>query len=180
MLGLIIAFSCDLFEPRKPEDGGAEDGFEAPVRPGIVIENLVGAFNERDAATYLSCFDTDSFRFFPDPQDTLSLALREPLRDFGFGAEDTTIISIFAALAGSEKLPPNLLQLTPLSADSTDSAAEFYERYEILIDLPRYPYCRGKARFSLVKIGSFWYIRGWQDFREDTTDWGELKAAYRR
>lgn len=176
----ITGFNCDLFEPRTPEEGEGGDGFQTPVRPGLVLENLVQGFNNRDPVTYLGCFDTDSFRFHPDPQDTLSLKLRDLLRDWGFGAEDTMIRSIFAALAESERIPPNLLQLTPLAADSTDSTAQFYEGYEILVDLPVYPYCRGKARFYMVKVGSFWYIRSWQDFREDTTDWGELKAAYRR
>ncbi len=54
----IITFaSCDLFEPRTPEDPTAARGnFIPPTTFEIVIENFINAINERNAQHYIQCF----------------------------------------------------------------------------------------------------------------------------
>ena len=177
----VIIFNCDIFKPRKPENGDGDGEFAPPISPGVVITNLVQSYNSRDIEAYGECFDQEDFRFYADPEDTLG-PYREYFRDWGFGAEDSVTQFIFNSVIDSVRYPPILLQFTHLSRDSTDTTASFYEKYELRLELPGslYQYAKGKAKFELLKVENFWYIRTWTDFKEDTTDWGELKASFRR
>ena len=177
---LATVFSCDLFQPREPEPGGGGGDFESPISPGIVVKNFVAAYNARNIDNYRDCFDQDHFIFLADPIDTVNPSTGSRFQNWNFAAEDSVTISIFSALDTSSLLPPILLQLSPLTCDSSADSARFYEQYELRLDLSVYQYGRGNLKFSLVRIDNFWYIKTWEDFKGDTTDWGEIKAAYRR
>lgn len=177
----IIIFSCDIFKPRKPEPGDGDGEFSPPVCPGVVIINLILSYNSRNIETYGECFDQENFRFYADPEDTTG-PYKEYLRNWDFGAEDSVTQSIFNSVSDTIRYPPIILQFTPVSRDSTDTTAIFYEAYELRLGFPEplYQYAKGKVKFDLVKVENFWYIRTWTDFKEDTTDWGEIKASFRR
>jgi hypothetical protein len=177
---LATVFNCDFFRPREPQPGGGGGDFQSPIAPGIVIKNLVSAYNSRNIDNYRDCFDKEHFLFLADPIDTLEPTTGSRFRNWNFAAEDSVTSSIFSALDTSSLLPPILLQLSPISGDSSADSARFYEQYELRLDLSVYKYCRGNLKFSLVKIDNFWYILTWEDFKTDTTDWAEIKAAYRR
>ncbi len=177
---LITVFSCDFFRPREPQPGGGGGDFQAPISPGIVIKNFVSAYNARNIDNYRDCFDRELFVFYADPVDTLDPNLGSRLRNWNFAAEESVTLSIFSALDTSSLLPPLFLQLSPVSQDSSSDSASFYQQYELRLDLSVYQYATGKLKLSLVKIDNFWYIRVWEDLKEDTTDWGVIKATYRR
>lgn len=177
----IITFSCDIFKTRKPSPDGDSGEFLPPISPGVVLTNLVKSYNSRNIEAYGECFDQENFRFYPDPEDTLG-PYKEYFRNWTYQTEDSVTQSLFNSVVDTLIYPPILLQFTHLSRDSTDTTASFYERYELRIELPEslYQYARGKAKFELIKVENFWYIRTWTDFKEDTTDWGEIKVSFRR
>lgn len=177
---LTVFINCDFFTPRTPGPGGGDGDFQSPVSPGIVIENFVAAYNGRNIDNFRDCFDQEHFQFIADPIDTVQPGTGSRFQNWNFTAEDSVTTSIFTALDTSSLLPPILLQLTPVAADSSTDTARFYEQYDLRLDLSVYKYCRGNLKFTLVNRDNFWYLLTWEDFKTDTTDWGEVKVAYRR
>jgi hypothetical protein len=168
---------CGLFSPRTPEAPSENPTpWDEPILPAIVLSNLEAGYEWRDVTSYLRSFQADSFYFQADHRDTSDPGTAWRYRDWGFVVEQDVTTRI---LAESDSVT---LDLSP--SDEPDdigvNEATLYRDY--VLRLYRRPelYGRGIARFTLHRdLSGYWSIVRWEDFRADTTDWGEIKGLFR-
>ncbi len=172
---LCLLAGCSLFDTGESEPPTGEEGrWTVPVSPGIVISNLRYGFEDENIENYGTAFAQEDFLFVADPGDTL-LFPPGTFADWDFSTEMEVTAKIF------DEAELITLSFSDSLVDSTADRADFYENYEFTISTqnPIY-YGRGVALFSLRRDqDGCWAIYRWQDFRQDTTDWGVLKGTYR-
>ncbi len=137
------------------------------MKPEYVVKNLEIAYTSRDLEGYRNCLDPDSFVFYFDPSQS---DIRDILRDrwgidslsWGYNEEILSAQQIFEY---ADEIILNLTNGAPIMEDSNRATWvwDYYLRIE-----PPYEgggEAVGRAVFTFVKKGQYWYIRTWQDFR---------------
>ena len=170
----VLLIGCSAFETRTPHDPSAPGGsWQEPTADTVVFINFQNALQEEIMTNYARCLAAD-FSFLADPKDTL---LAEPgtFSDWDLPDELEVTQKILdqtgaVILAWEDSLDPS----------QADTASTFYKVYQIWLIADTTTYAHGLSRFGLV-LGEdgYWAIQEWEDVRLDTTDWGELKGAYR-
>lgn len=179
--------SCDLFEPRTPEEPTAARGtFVPPTTADIVIENFVNAINERNTQHYVQCFVGPDF-----PDATYQFIPTERAqRQFGnifdqWGVQDERMY--FENLLSSVPLNRQLSMTLQNERFETQTAnhAIFRATYRLVAahthdGYPHYEFI-GTLRFEMITDqANNWWIHRWADFAdEETPSWSELKGTFK-
>jgi len=185
---ICIAFfaSCDLFEPRTPEEPtGARGSFLPPTEPDIVIDNFINAINERNSQHYIQSFvdpvtSDKEFEFRPtqSAQSTFGLFDEWTVQD-----ERSYLENIISSIPGNATLSLTLANRTFEGETSTE--AFFTATYRLRADHTNdgFPHTvfEGTLRFEMsTDDANNWAIHLWGDFSSDeAASWSDLKATFR-
>lgn len=186
ILCLVLFASCDLFDPRTPEEPTAARGnFIPPTTPEIVIENFINAINERNAQHYMQCLIDETisekeFEFVPTQgaQGQFPALFDEWTRINERRYLDNLISSI----------PDNAtlsVQFEGIHWESPSSfEASFRASYRLIANhtndsFPHYVF-EGTLQFELTTDQTNnWAIFHWTDFAlDDKMSWSELKGTF--
>lgn len=186
ILTILVLSSCNLFEPRIPEDpSSAGVVWQTPTSPDIVIENMKSALNG-SSILYLDCF-TESFIFYADTND-INEYPQYNFSNWTRSDEANTVTALFAQVPEDSTITSEFLidMSHPDPAAPTDSAT-IYRQYSITIPQSYHSGTGtpavGIAEFQMVEdsIG-LWAVQEWHDARHEQTSWvtwAVAKAYYR-
>jgi hypothetical protein len=180
--------SCDLFEPRSPEDPiGTRGNFVPPTAAEIVIENLINAVNDRNAQHYIQCF-ADPAAGGTDTEFEFHATL-EAQQQFGTVFDEWSIVD-------ERRYFENLLSSIPASAfiilslenerfeSQTSNTARYFADYRLTAQhtdegLQEQSF-EGTLQFDMITdLANNWVIHEWHDFGGgDTRSWSELKGVF--
>jgi len=181
---LLLVGACGLFEPRDPQSP-TESGlnFVPPTEPGIVINNLQAAVDQKNVANYVACFADVArqgrpFVFIPSAE--ASAQYGAVLAEWDLTKEEAYFQNLIArspATAFSSLVLT--LQSTIVSADSV-----LYE-YDYIFSFNHseqgFPQtARGRLQFTVgVDASTFWTIHRWIDFKStDDATWSLFKGKF--
>ncbi len=165
MILLPLLGACkNVFLP-EVEEKGAE--YYDPVKPEYVVKNLEIAYTSKDIEAYRRCLDVDSFVFYFDPSQS---DIKDILRErwgidslvWGYNEEIRSAEQIFSY---ADEILLSLTNGSPI--EEGEATSTWVWDYYLRIDPPYEGsgYASGRAVFTFVKKGEYWYIRKWQDFR---------------
>ncbi len=184
--GIIAAFimACSLFDTRNPEEPSEDNGtFVPPSTPGIVIENVVNAFENKNVNNYAACFSNAKFKFTP----SVEVAARYPslFENWTVDSEKQCFTNAIAAMNKESKPILSILNrdFDFISQDSAVLVSEYIINCEFL-NASISKNFTGKAIFTIMpETDGLWRIAAWQDFQlaGDTNkdSWSSLKAYFR-
>jgi len=159
-----------------PESGDGAGHWEPPTKPQIVLQNLENALTYVIADNYSACLDP-SFRFLPDP--SLQGGVYE---EWYFAAEDSVIRALFSHLDYTYQFPVQLeWEITQEDEGAGWYTCEATYRITVFVNWGEALYARGRWKLTMREDSDtkLWAITQWEDFKEDTTTWAELKALFR-
>ncbi len=183
---LVVLISCDLFEPRTPEEPTAARGnFIPPTEPELVIDNLINAIRERNAQHYVQCFVDPTihdieFEFYPT---------QRALNQFG-SFDGWTVQDERSYLENLIANVPDNATLTLSLHDGrfegqTASEAIYTASYRLTAEhtndgFQHYVF-EGTLQFDMfADQSSNWVIFRWEDRAfEEQRSWSELKGAFK-
>jgi hypothetical protein len=190
--GLSIAFillfiSCDIFQPRTPEEPGeARGNFIPPTTPDIVIENFLNAINERNTQHYVQClidvsFTEKKFSFLPTQRAQIQFgALFE---EWSAQEERMYFENLISSIPGTSTL--RLVLQDGLFESQSANDAVYIASYRLVAQhtnegYPHYVF-EGTLRFEMFSDQSNnWAIYRWADFPGgDNQSWSELKGTFK-
>ncbi len=138
-----------------------------PITPEYVVKNLETAYKLEDIEKYKECLDKDSFKFYFDPSQS---DIKDILRDrwgidslsWGYNEE---IISAQRIFDYADNIVLNITNGSPIY--KSESLQVWIWDYYLKIEPPfeGQGEAIGKAVFTFVKKGDYWYIRLWQDYK---------------
>ena len=171
-----LALGCSWFELRSPEPGGGQGHWEPPTTPQAVLQNLEDALTYVIADNYTACLDP-GFRFVPDPS-----LQGQVYENWYYQAEDSVIRAMFSQLDYTYQFPVDL----SWSITDEQQGADWFvceAQYEITVYVSwgEALYSRGRWKLTLRQDQDtkLWSVVQWEDFKEDTTSWAEVKALFR-
>lgn len=189
---LTAACAKNPFSTRDTEDPyGSAGTWETPQSPSVVLQNLFFAYNEMVISNYELCF-SDSF-LFSSPEDSIDAVndgRGDLFVDWNKQVEVGVANNIFSTFSASDTLD---LFLTLTSAEDyidiiEDTSAVLYRSYSLVLintssDGADTVTAGGLATFQLYQEQlNWWTIYLWEDIPavSGETDWGDIKAEYRR
>ncbi|OGU69680.1 MAG: hypothetical protein A2W30_00375 [Ignavibacteria bacterium RBG_16_36_9] len=178
---LLSLAACDLFQVRDPEDPSeTKSSFRVPVEPKDVIQNLINAFNDKNANDYKKNFSTGlplvnrDFFFIPSG-NVLSSFPTDWYVDEEFQYFNNLIIR-------SPQDIPITLSFTDeqydIRADSTIYSAKYFLNVPALNSAPKV--YEGSLKFTMTTdFNDAWVIYFWEDIaKQDYKSWSELKIEF--
>jgi hypothetical protein len=186
---MTMACAKNPFSTRGTEDPyGSAGTWETPQTPAVAVQNLLYAYNEMVISNYELCF-SDSF-LFSSPEDSID-AVNDGRGDLFAGwnkqVEVGVANNIFSTYSASDSLD---LLLTLIPAEDYvdiigDTTAVLYRNYSLILlsAVSDTITAEGLATFHLCQEQlNWWTIYLWQDIPavSGETDWGDIKAEYRR
>lgn len=191
---LVAPASCskDPFSTRGTQEPyGSTGTWETPQSPEVTVRNLLYAYNEMIISNYQLCF-SDSF-VFSSPEDSIDAVndgRGDLFIDWNKSAEVNVANNLFNTFSSSDSLQ---LFLT-LAPDNNypdlveDTLATMYRSYSLALitvaaDSSDTLVAEGLATFHLRQEQlNWWTITLWEDrpLSPGLTDWGDIKAEYRR
>lgn len=189
---LMTACAKNPFSTRDTEDPyGSAGTWETPQSPAVALQNLFFAYNEMVISNYQLCF-SDSF-LFSSPEDSIDAVndgRGDLFVDWNKQVEVGVANNIFSTFSAADTLD---LFLTLTSAEDyidviEDTSAVLYRSYSLVLinaaaGSADTVSARGLASFHLYQEQlNWWTIYLWQDIPavSGETDWGDIKAEYRR
>ncbi len=178
---LLSLAACDLFQVRDPEDPSeTKSSFRVPVEPKDVIQNLINAFNDKNANDYKKNFSTGlplvnrDFFFIPSG-NVLSSFPTDWYVDEEFQYFNNLITR-------SPQDIPITLSFTDeqydIRADSTIYSAKYFLNVPALNSAPKV--YEGSLKFTMTTdFNDAWVIYFWEDIaKQDYKSWSELKIEF--
>jgi len=193
ILTLTVA-SCvkNPFSTRDTEQPyGSAGTWETPQSPDITVRNLLYAYNEMIISNYQLCF-SDSF-FYSSPEDSIDAINNgrgELFMDWDKSVEVATAVNLFSTYSSSDSLE-YFLTMAPVEQYPDfieDTTATMYRNYTFVL-ISTYDQgadtltAQGMATFQIIQEQlNWWTIQVWEDLPAvpGQTDWGDIKAEYRR
>ncbi len=189
---LMAACAKNPFSTRGTEDPyGSAGTWETPQSPAVALQNLLFAYNEMVISNYQLCF-SDSF-LFSSPEDSIDAVndgRGDLFADWDKQVEVGVANNIFSTFSATDTLD---LFLTLTSAEDYidiigDTSAVLYRSYSLVLitavgDSADTVTAGGLATFHLYQEQlNWWTIYLWEDIPavSGETDWGDIKAEYRR
>ncbi len=183
---LLSFISCDIFEPRTPEEPTAARGnFIPPTEPEIVIDNFVNAIDERNSQHYIQCFidpltSEKQFKFIPTQSALSQFGVFD-----GWTVQDER--NYFENLISNipENAAFNLNLFDGGFEGQTSNEATYTAAYRLTAEHTNdgYPHFifEGTLRFEMITDQSNnWVIHTWADLSDDETrSWSELKGRFK-
>ncbi|MCD4708136.1 MAG: hypothetical protein K8S62_10405 [Candidatus Sabulitectum sp.] len=181
----LVFSSCNLFEPRTPEDPSNEGVvWLDPTSPDIVVENIQSTLNG-GSTLYMDCF-TESFVFYADSNDINEYSGYN-FDDWTKAVENSTVSLLFTIVPADSIIAAEFLIDTgnPDPAAPSDSVT-IYRNYTISIPQSYHSGtgtpAAGIAELHMVENDGLWAIQEWHDVRHVETSlvtWAVAKAYYR-
>jgi hypothetical protein len=184
-IGMVTAFAlaclgCGLFEPRTPEEPSQPSLDILPrTDPHAVVTNLQTAVDQKNVATYVSCFadpatTTRQFVFLASARYASVLS--------GWSLIDEQAYFQNMVANSTPAGTANLILLPKSSVETSDSVVYGYD-YVLTFEVkdPSVPRtARGNLQFSLGRDNSGnWMIYQWADFKTTTdTTWSLFKVKF--
>lgn len=179
---MLLFTSCDLFDTRdaeQPDQGRST--FEQAFEPGIVISNLINAFNDKNAENYLACFVDSAFT----DKEFLFLPTSSAISQFPVLSEDWTKREEEAYFNNlkvrTEQNIPVTLSFSNQVENPLGDSLQFTANY--ILNLPNNSGLpvnyQGDLIFNMIRDSrSVWVIYYWQDIKTSTElpGWSELKG----
>lgn len=190
----LALFSCakDPFSTRDTENPyGSAGTWDTPQSPEVAIRNLLYSYNELIISNYQLCF-SDSFSF-SSPEDSIDAVNNgrgDLFADWDKTVEINTTADIFATVSTDDSLDMYLSLLTSIDYPDLveDTSAVMYRTYSLTLikttgGATDTTTAEGLATFHLrQELLNWWTIVWWGDIPavSGQTDWGDIKAEYRR
>jgi len=187
-ISLILLFSfsffgCELFTTRDPEEPDtARSNFQVATTPEILIQNLIDAFQDKNAENYIYCFVDSSFSVKQFSfQPSASAGSQYPfLKNWNLRDEKQYFINLTNSISGSSSI---VLSFTEDEKSIFGDSLTYFATYGLNIptsddQLPKY--YQGKLSFTIVRDSrSQWVITTWQDVQSGSDySWSDLKGRY--
>jgi hypothetical protein len=183
---VVLLTSCDLFDPRSPEDPSfSRSSFRPATSWDIVIDNFIGTISERNTQNYIQCFvdpalSDRTFEFLPT-QDALRL-FAGVFDEWDLRDERSYFENMLSRVPSQAALR---LELTTTVLESFQSDSAVYRAtYLLTVDhndegFPNNAFT-GTMRLSLATDrNNTWSIYRWADFKfEDSPSWSDLKVNF--
>ncbi len=186
---LMMACAKNPFSTRDTEDPyGSAGTWETPQSPGVAVQNLLFAYNEMVISNYELCF-SDSF-LFSSPEDSIDAVndgRGDLFADWDKRVEVGVTNNIFSTYSATDTL--NLFLSLTAAEDYIDiigdTTAVLFRSYSLVLltSTPDTAIAEGLATFHLCQEQlNWWTIYLWEDIPavSGETDWGDIKAEYRR
>ena len=180
VLLIFILFGCDIFEVRNPESPtDPKSGYSVPVEPRDVIQNIITAFNERNANDYRKNFAEGPpimnrvFLFNPSGNVVSSFppnwTIDEEFQYFNNLVTRTPQdIPINLSFVGGQ---------IDIQADSAIYSAEYSISVPIQNSEPQI--YGGSLKFTMINENTTWVIYFWEDIAKvGVKSWSELKIEF--
>ena len=180
ILLIFIFFGCDIFEVRNPESpSDPKSGYSVPVEPRDVIQNIITAFNERNANDYRKNFAEGPpimnrvFLFNPSGNVVSSFppnwTIDEEFQYFNNLVTRTPQdIPINLSFVGDQ---------IDIQADSAIYSAEYSISVPIQNSEPQI--YGGSLKFTMINENTTWVIYFWEDIAKvGAKSWSELKIEF--
>ncbi|MBN8585972.1 MAG: hypothetical protein J0M37_12855 [Ignavibacteria bacterium] len=181
---LLVIFyqGCGIFETRDPEEPETiRSTFYPPTSADIVIDNLSYSIIEKNSDNYFKCLSLNSFRYVPDSRSQQQWEFI--FNNWSVQAEKNYFDNLISRQEGGNSSAVLFLDNERLTQYSSDSAK--YQADYIFVfqhdqgNIPK----SSKGRMSLTlasESDALFYIRRWEDFRQNDTDftWSEFKANF--
>lgn len=177
---IFIFFGCDIFEVRNPESpSDPKSGYSVPVEPRDVIQNIITAFNERNANDYRKNFAEGpplmnrAFLFSPSGNVVSSFppnwTIDEEFQYFNNLVTRTPQdIPINLSFVGGQ---------IDIQADSAIYSAEYSISVPIQNSEPQI--YGGSLKFTMINENTTWVIYFWEDIAKvGAKSWSELKIEF--
>lgn len=184
---IVSLASCDMFEPRTPEEPtDARGNFIPPTTPDIVIENFINAINERNARHYVQCFvDPTSgdyeFEFLPTQRAQIQFGAL--FDEWSVQEERMYIENLISSVPVHATL--NLTLQDGQFESQASEIATYISSYSLIAQhsnegYPHYVFT-GTLRFEIITDQTNnWAIHRWADFPSgDDLSWSELKGTFK-
>jgi hypothetical protein len=184
VIGLVVCLgllSCDLFKTRTPEEPDkSSDNYVPPTDPGLVLQNMVHAFSDRNAANYVLSFSDISFNF-----EATASARSKYVGDFiswDKAKERNYFDVVMSAVNQNNTVVLEFGQFTPRPyADSSEIDVSYHLSVpHTMAGIPKN--FDGQAQFMLIRSPQTgrWSIRQWIDLGLNSSDstWSDLKGAF--
>lgn len=183
---LLLSFSffgCELFTTRDPEEPDtARSNFQVATTPEILIQNLIDAFQDKNAENYIYCFVDSSFSVKQFSfQPSASAGSQYPfLKNWNLRDEKQYFINLTNSISGSSSI---VLSFTEDEKSIFGDSLTYFATYGLNIptsddQLPKH--YQGKLSFTIVRDSrSQWVITTWQDVQSGSDySWSDLKGRY--
>ncbi len=189
---LLVSCTKNPFSTRGTQDPyGSAGTWDTPQSPGVTLQNLLFAYNEMVISNYQLCF-SDSF-LFSSPEDSIDAVndgRGDLFADWDKQAEVSVANNIFSTYSAADTL--DLFLILTFAEDYVDiiedTTAVLYRHYNLILitttdDRADTVTAEGLATFQLYQEQlNWWTIYHWEDIPavSGETDWGDIKAEYRR
>ena len=184
---ILLVISCDIFQPRTPEEPGeARGNFIPPTTPEIVIENFLNAINERNTQHYVQCLIDASFaekKFVFLPTQRAQIQFGALFDEWSLQEERMYFENLISSIPGTSTL--NLSLQDGLFESHSANDAVYMASYRLVAQhtnegYPHYIF-EGTLRFEMITDQSNnWAIHRWADFPGgDNQSWSELKGTFK-
>ena len=183
ILSLMFLISCDIFNTRdaaEPDEGRSD--YLTASEPGILIQNLMNSFSDKDVVNYKNSFVTGFsnkvFSFLPSGTALLTYSNIWPTWDLDSEEEYFNNLKNTAPDDSSVtlKLSLSLESFGIILGDSLKYASEYSINVpQINSDARNY---QGNLEFSMTReSGSVWVIYFWKDNAVgNNSSWSDLKG----
>lgn len=177
---LLTSEGCGIFETRDPEmPSNIRSTYITPTSAELVIQNLEFSILEKNSVNYSKCISSVNFQYVPDSRSLLTyeqiFQTWNPLSEkhyFDNLLNQTSTNSSTVLFLDNKRL-------TQITSDSA-----FYQADYILVfqhnrvNVPKS--ASGNLNITLASDNDLFYIRRWEDFRQNDSDftWSEFKANF--
>ena len=185
-IGIAFCFnlmSCDLFKTRTPaEPSQQSSNYIPPTDASLVLQNMVNAFQDRDAVNYSKSFSETSFSF--EPATSARTRYGGELMNWDKTKEQQYFENVKNSLQQNTNVT---LEFVPMTSTNFPDSCEIGTAYHLNVPHTRTAVAKvftGQSQFTIIRdpqIG-YWYIRRWVDIGVNPSDstWSDLKGAFAR
>lgn len=183
ILNLFLFNSCDIFNVREAETPNQpRSNYQQAVSPEILIENLINALSDKDAANYINCFSDTSFsnkKFVFSASSGASSLFPALSSDWGLQNEQQYFNNVSAKIPEQAKI---ILTFSNTTLSPQGDSRIFTAGY--LLNVPHTDndptVYQGDLIFSMGRDSrSVWTVYFWQDNKStNLPTWSELKGRF--
>jgi len=183
ILNLVLLSGCDIFNAREAEaPTQPRSNNQQAVTPEILIDNLINALKDKDAANYINCFSDTSFsnkKFVFSASSGASSLFPALSSDWGLQNEQQYFNNVKA------KVPEQAqIILTFSKATQSPQGYSLIFTAEYVLNVPHTDndptVYQGDLIFSMGRDSrSVWTVYFWQDNKSTALPtWSELKGRF--
>ena len=177
---IISIQGCGIFDTRDPEQPeNIRSTFIPPSSADIVIDNLEYSIQEKNIDNYSKCLSEVSFQYVPDSKSLLQY--EQIFKSWNLQSEKHYLNNLILQTnqTSSSVLFLDNQRFTQISSDSATFQADYILVFQHnRINLPKSG--KGNMTLSIANDDDLFYIKKWEDFRQNDTDftWSEFKANF--